>query len=390
VIRAAFTRPLFRRRSQAALLSLGLLFLLGSACRPDEDDYDLDGGEEDEEEQIEPVPKRTGSVLLDGCSVDAGQQASLAGAEARKVVSEVVLVCLSLTDSGGVSLRQGQTAGGLAQQIQALRGLGYSVQLGVTAVDEDDDEQPADELSRWLRRSQWQRGTVQALATYAQDSDGIQLLLPELEDSARSDLSAWVSALSAKLRPARRLALFAPPSLTQPSDIAGGEAYDLSALAPKVDRIRLLTIEAASGDAPGPTLDADWVLQAATFAGKSGVTDKLDVSVPLYGIDFRLTTTPTRQIADETPVSYAEAQALSLTYGVTPQGGDGEALHFSYKTNDGQEHEVWYEDSASILQGLRALPTASLPPSAGVVYFGVGGEDPELFADLAEAMGVSP
>ena len=372
------------------LIALCLILSLTPGCRPDDDDGDeVDGGDA-EEESVDPIPKRPGTLVVDGCSLDSGQQATLRSAEARQVVSEVVLVCLSLTSRGGVSLRQAQSDSGLKGLLGELRGLGYAVHLGITAVDEDDDEQSADELSRWLKQGLWRQGTVRALAPYASDSDGLQVMLPELEDQARADLTSWISALSARVRPQRRLDLFVPPSLRQPSDIAGGEAYDLAALVSKVDRVRVLTLDAASGEAPGPTLDAEWTRQAASFAAMTTGTGKLDVAVPLYGINFRMQTTPTRQIAEETHVSFAEAKALAVMYGVTPQGGDGEALHFSYKDASGDEHEVWYEDSASILQGLRELPLTSLPQSVGVVYFSLGGEDPDVFADLAEAMADMP
>lgn len=382
--------PLFGRlASPAALRAAGVLtlclFLCASAaCRPDDDGVD-DGNDDEEEESIEPIPKRSGSVLVDGCSLDAGQAASLRSPDAKKTVSEVILLCLSLSEGGGIRLRGTQTGSGLMTQIGDLRSQGYVVQLGITAVDEDDDEQPADELTRWLKRPLWRQATVQALAAYAQNSDGLQVILPELQDQARSDLSAWVAALSARLRPQRRLGVFVPPSVSQPSDISGGDAYDLALLGGKVDRLRLFTVDAASGDSPGPTLDADWILQAAAFAQKSISVDKLDVAVPLYGIDFRLQQTPTRQIVEESAVSFSEASALATTHGQTAQGGDGEALHFAYKDGSGQEHEVWYEDSASILQGLRDIPEKNLPLSAGVIYVGLGGEDPDLWADLVAA-----
>lgn len=363
-----------------------LLALLLPACRPDPDDGDLpDAGEE---ESLDPVPARRTTLVVDGCAIDATQGSRLRTEEARRVVREVVLLCLSLTNRGAISLRGAQVQSGLKSLIADLRGLGYAVTLGITAVDADDDEQPADELAGWLGRAGWRTASVQALLPYAMQSDGLQLMLPELTNAARADLTRWVTALAAGLHPQHRLGLFVPPSVRQPSDVEGGDAYDLSALAAQVDRVRILSLDAASGDAPGSSIDADWTLQTAALALKHVSADKLDVSLSLHGIDFRLQPGPTRTIAEETALTFAEAQSLATQHAATPQGGDGDALHFTYRDSSNNDHEVWYEDSASVLQALRDLPTATLPATVGVVLFSLGDEDPDLWSDLDEALPV--
>ena len=277
---------------------------------------------------------------------------------------------------------------GLKSLIADLRGLGYAVTLGITAVDADDDEQPADELAGWLNRASWRTASVQALASYATQSDGLQLMLPELTNATRADLTRWVTALAARLHPQHRLGLFVPPSVRQPSDIAGGDAYDLSALAAQVDRVRILSLDAASGDAPGSSIDADWTLKTAAFALQSVAADRLDVSLALHGIDFRLQPGPARTIAEETTVTFAQAHALATQYAAALQGGEGDALHFAYRDPSNNDHVVWFEDSASILQALRDLPTSTLPATVGVVLFSLGDEDPNLWIDLDDALPV--
>lgn len=374
-------------RLLASLHTLVVLFaLLLPACRPDPDDGDLPDA--DAEESLDPVPPRRTTLVVDGCAIDATQGSSLRAEETRRVVSEVVLLCLSLTDRGAVTLRGGHAQAALKSLIADLRGLGYATTLGITAVDADDDEQPADELAGWLGRAGWRTASVQALVPYAMQSDGLQLMLPDLTNAARADLTRWVTALAARLHPQYRLGLFVPPSVRQPSDVEGGDAYDLSALAAQVDRVRILSLDAASGDAPGSSIDADWTLQTAALALKYVPADKLDVSLSLHGVDFRLQPGPTRTITEETAVTFAEAQALVTQHAATPQGGDGDALHFTYRDSSNNDHEVWYEDSASVLQALRDLPTATLPATVGVVLFSLGDEDPDLWSDLDEALPV--
>lgn len=352
------------------------LVLSLSACRPDD--------ELDEDEDL-VLPQRHAAVLIDGCSLDSEQNATLRGEAARGVLSEVVLLCLSLDDQGQVSPREGD-ATALRSTIAALRQLGYSVGLGVTAVDSDDDEQPKEEISAWLARLAWRLRSVNELASYAAQADSLQIALPEVLNSSRADLTTWVSALSQRLRPTGKIGLFIPPSSQDPSDQSGGDAYDLAALLPRVDRLRALSVEAASGEAPGATFDADWVAQVGKFALARVPAAKLDVSVPLYGVDFQLLPGGGRQIGEESTLSHSEAVALAKRYSRTPEGESGEARHFAYTDGTNNAHEVWYEDSDSILQGLAALPTDTLPQAVGVVFVGLGGEDAQLWPDLLDAL----
>lgn len=359
-----------------APLALGLLASL-SACRPDD--------ELDDEDDLS-LPRRRAAVLIDGCRLDSSQSATLRSTAAQKVLSEVVLLCLSLDEQGAVTPRGGQTSDGLGATIAELRRLGYAVGLGVTAVDSDGDEQPKEELSAWLARPAFRLRSVAELATYSALADSLQLALPEILSSSRADLTAWVSALAPRVRPASQLGIFIPPSLREPSDQPGGDAYDVAALATRVDRLRLLSVEAASGEAPGPGLDAAWIEEAATFALGRVAVEKLDVALPLYGVDFRLQPGGSRQILEESTLSHAEALALAKQYGRTAEGEAGKARHFTYSDGTGQPHEVWYEDSDSILAGLEALSTEVLPEKVGLVFVGLGGEDSQLWPDLLDAL----
>lgn len=375
-------RPSPRRRPVAAWLLplLSLLVLLSSpACRPDDE---LD--EDDEEEEL-VLPRRRAAVLLDGCSLDTAASTTLRGAAAQKVVSEVILLCLSVDDQGQVAPRDGITDAALRATIADLRRLGYAVGLGLTAVDSDDDEQPKEEISAWLSQLLWRQRSVGQLATYASFADSLQIALPEILSTSRANLTAWVGALSGRLRPASRIGMFIPPSLAEPSDQPGGDAYDVVALLPSVDRLRVLSVEAAGGEAPGPTFDASWVGDAGTFALRRVPAEALDVAVPLYGVDFQLQPGASRTITDESTLSHSEALALAKKYGKTPEGGAGQARHFAYTDSSNNPHEVWYEDSDSILEGLATLTADVLPAGVGLVLVGLGGEDPQLFTDIVDA-----
>jgi spore germination protein YaaH len=53
-----------------------------------------------------------------------------------------------------------------------------------------------------------------------------------------------------------------------------------------------------------------------------------------------------------------------------------------YSASDGV-HTVWVDDARSLGRTLGAWQTEALGAEIGVVYFGLGAEDPSLFSTLA-------
>ena len=331
------------------------------------------------------VPKRPGSVVLDGCALDSGQQSTLRAQPTRQVISQVILLCLTAQDGGAVGLRNGFTKAALTAEIADLHAEGYKVALGVTAVDAQDETIPAPQLAGLLQNSTWMANTVQSLTDFVALADGLELALPPTTDAARADLTRLVSALSAQVRPGKTLGVFVPPSVMSPSDIEGGEAYDLTALAAQTDRLRLMTQEyacCATGSAPGPTIQAQWALDAAQLALKQTSASQLDIAMPLYGTDF--TVVQSGQVRHDY-VNYDEALALAAQYHTTVSRGDGDTPYFRYTDSSRAAHEVYYQDSRFILRTLAAFPASSLPLSVGMVYYALGAEDPTLWATVAQA-----
>ena len=81
------------------------------------------------------------------------------------------------------------------------------------------------------------------------------------------------------------MGLFAPPSLSDPSDLPGGDAFDLRALTADAARVSVMTLDFSETE-PGPTLDSGWAVEALRFAAARATASELFVSVPLYGVDF--------------------------------------------------------------------------------------------------------
>lgn len=331
------------------------------------------------------VTRRSGSVVVDGCTLDAGQQSALRATTTRQVLSEVVLLCLSMQDDGAIGFRDGASAPQITAEITELRNQGYKVSLGVTAVDASDVPFTPQHLATLFAQPAWRTQAVAGVVSLAGMVDGIQFAPPQLLNTSRADVSAFVTALSQGVRPAKSLGIFAPPSVTDPSDVTGGDAFDVRTLAPLVDRVRLMTLDYSCCDVPpGPTIDAGWAIDAANLAmPKLASSAQLDVAMPLYGTDF---TAPDGQNSiAQASVNYDEALALAAQYQKQVGRGAGDAPNFAYRDAKGNQHQVFFDDTRSTLRTLATWTADALPASVGVVFYGLGAEDPTLWANLAQA-----
>jgi spore germination protein YaaH len=318
-----------------------------------------------------PLPARAGSVIADGCELDPWQRSTLGLPGARRVLQEVILLCLVPRADGSVGPRDPSATAALGAQIAELRQLGYRVSLGVSFTDETGTRYDGKQTRDFLADPAWRTRFRETLVTAMAPADGIELDLQQLPDDARPFVTALVTEISPVIRPAKKLGIFAPPSVATPSDLPGGEAFARATLAPLVDRWRVMTLD-FSDRGPGPTLDPGWAVDAARVA--LGDTAAVDIAVPLYGTDFGP--------RGHRSVSWLEATGLASSSRVDVQRGPTTAPFFGYVTL-GEPHELWFDDAESTANALGAWRLDVLPPNVGVVFYGLGAEEPSLFERLA-------
>jgi spore germination protein YaaH len=284
----------------------------------------------------------------------------------------VILRCLGADQAGAIAPLDGSAAADVRSQAAGLRAQGYRVRLGLTLADATLDPSQASAL---VERAAFQQAVAAGVPAWLDGADGLELQLPQLVNTATSGVDALVAALDAAVRPAHPLGVFVPPSVMDPSDLAGGAAYDLAALAPHVGRVRVMTLDfSCCGAPPGPTIDATWATDAIALARGKLAGVPLDVAAPLYGWDFG---------AAATPIGFADASALAAdAHASIAREADG-AEHFAYRDPSGAQHQVWFEDAQSIAELLAAWAPPALPADVGVLYYGLGAEDPRTWTMLA-------
>lgn len=325
----------------------------------------------------EPLKPRRAAVLVEGCTLDDWQHATLSAVETTQVLDEVVLRCLVLRQDGSIAPTDSAARSALRTLTAALQAHGYQVGLAVTAQTDDGVEHTPAQLLGILSDPSLRSRATSELVSLAPSANFLDLALPPLPDSGRGVMTLWATELSAALRPMTRLGYFAPPLTQEPSELAGGGAVDLRALAPSFDRIRLLTTDySCCEQVAGPTTEPGWVTEVAQFVqNRIGVVrPEIDITLPLYGVDFSK--------RGQRPVSYLEAIGVAQHNGRQIMRAAGGSLHFDWTEPSGAQHELWFDDAAATIGHQRRFDP-SIESNVGILYYGLGAEDPALFGELS-------
>ena len=322
-----------------------------------------------------PLPARAGTVIIDGCVIDSWQRATLAGAGARRVLQEVVLLCLVPRLDGTVGPRDPSTVAHLASTVNDLKAEGYRVHFGVAFTDETGQRYDGAQTAGFLADPAWRTRFRDTLVVALGPADGVELDLQGLSNPARQAVTTLVTEISRAVRPGKRLGVFVPPSVTSPSDLPGGDAFARVELAAQVDRLRIMTLDFSDLGA-GPTIDPGWAVDAVRLARRDSAA--VDISYPLYGTDFGP--------RGRRSVTYLEAIATAAAFGARVERGATTAPFVRYSGYGGEPHELWFDDTDSTALALSAWTHDVLPPDVGVVFYGLGAEEPSLFERLGARM----
>jgi len=333
------------------------------------------------EPDTQSIPTRHGTVIADGCLLDGWQMDTLGSSAAKSAIQEVVLDCLLPHADGSVTPNDASAQSDLKTLVASLQSMGYAVSLAASFTTDDGYTYDGAQTATELANATWVASVASNIAevSSAAVANGVELDLEQLPASARPNVTSLVAAVASKIRPYKKLGVFLPPQTTTPSDVPGGDAFDVATLASSVDRFRVMTLD-FSGSNPGPTIDTGWAVDALRFAQANASSASFDVAYPLYGNDFT-----TSGAASVRFTTFLEAQGLASTYDVTARRGPSQELVLDYTDDAHQTHELWYDDATSTLIGLHAWDAQTLPTSVGVVYYGFGAEDPALWAAIAGA-----
>lgn len=264
------------------------------------------------------------------------------------------------------------------------------------------DAMPAGGMAAVLADPATRTQHVDALVAFVDDGDfdGLDLDYEQFAfadgrstwAATRPNWVAFVTELAGRLRErGHTLTVSIPPVYDDGrSDDSGYWVYDYGAIAPVVDRIRVMAYD-YSTSTPGPVAPIDFVSRVARGAVEaSGAPEKLVLGIPLYGYNWPVSTTgtcPEGQDVGRTSVTAATVAELVQRRSGNPvhDPATGE-WSFTYQltvsdatTSCTQTREVHYLDGEGARQRIQIAREAQF---GGVSLWALGFDDDAAWAAI--------
>ncbi|MDP2728146.1 MAG: glycosyl hydrolase family 18 protein, partial [Dehalococcoidia bacterium] len=203
--------------------------------------------------------------------------------------------------------------------------------------------------------------------------DGVNIDFEAIDPSDRPNLTGFMAELAATLRPKGKLVTQAIPAKEKEKDTGWAGAFDYAGLAPHNDLVLLMaySYRTSNSTVPGSTAPLDWVEATVAYAASQIPAQKLLLGVPWYGYDWNTTTGPPAHA-----LRYPQTMELAARFAANPQYDEASQSAFLNYIQDGQNHQVWYEDQRSLMAKLELVKKYNL---AGVGGWRLGHEDPGVW-----------
>lgn len=152
------------------------------------------------------------------------------------------------------------------------------------------------------------------------------------------------------------------------------DPFDYGAIGSAVDQfiVMLYNEHGWPGSGPGPVVSSGWMNKVIGYTLTKMPASKVVAAISVFGFDFNLTT------GRNTYVTYELAAELASRYNaeiVFDQ--DTLTPTFSYTDEEGNTHEVWFENSES---GIAKMRLAWQQGISGIALWRLGMEDPGLWS----------
>lgn len=169
-----------------------------------------------------------------------------------------------------------------------------------------------------------------------------------------------------------KLGVTIPAKSENNRDSTWSGAYDYKLLGEIVDSVIIMAYDFHwPGGSPGPIAPIDWVKDVIDFAIIEIPLKKLYLAIGLYGYDWVL-----NYDKNARGVIYNQIENILKKYSIQVEWDqDSQSPYFRYKDED-IEHEVWFENKASISRKIQLAEEYQL---AGVACWRLGQEDPKIW-----------
>jgi spore germination protein YaaH len=155
------------------------------------------------------------------------------------------------------------------------------------------------------------------------------------------------------------------------------DPFNYTAIGRAVDQfiVMLYNEHGWPGSGPGPVVSIGWMERVLRYTITKMPAQKVVAAVSVFGFDFNLTTGRNTYVTHEAAIRLAQRYGQAVIFDRPTQ-----TPMFRYTDDQGNKHEVWFEDDASILAKIRLAWRLGI---SGIALWRLGMEDPSIWTMLA-------
>lgn len=152
--------------------------------------------------------------------------------------------------------------------------------------------------------------------------------------------------------------------------------FDYAAIAPALDQfvVMLYNEHGWPGSGPGPVVSIGWMERVLKYAMTKMPREKIVAAVSVFGFDFNLTTGVNTYLSYAMAIELAERYNRQIIFDPATQ-----TPMFAYQDEQGNNHEVWFENSRSIMAKIQLAWKLGI---SGVALWRLGLEDPAMWTNI--------
>ena len=193
---------------------------------------------------------------------------------------------------------------------------------------------------------------------HSHDYKGVVIDFEQVRLKDRSNLNQFIKELAAKLHPVGMEVLMAVPPKQGDKIPSYSTAYDYKTLGKYLDKMFLMTYDWHwPGGPSGPIAPINKVEETINYAITAVPRSKLMLGIPQYAYDWTISG------EKKTGKAYSTQHAIDLYVGYESQihyDQNAASPWFRYVDKQGTLHEVWFEDSRSLLKKFRLIKEYNL------------------------------
>lgn len=202
--------------------------------------------------------------------------------------------------------------------------------------------------------------------------DGINLDLEDIDPKDQKLLNIFLELLHGELKEeGADLTVCLPPRME-----GSEEEFDYAAIGDIADAVVIMMYNEHGwpGSGPGPVSSSPWMRTVLEGVLPYIPARKILAAVGLFGFDFNLTKETVQYL------SYGQARERMKYYRAQAESDPvAQSQKFTYTDENGDDHEVWYDDGESIVERAKIADEYGIQ---GLALWRLGLGDPDVWQDL--------